>query len=95
MKYDFFSMGNILTDILISVEDRDLKALNIHKGTMKIIDHKEGEKFFQYHCKAWGERCFDKGTGRRDNSCSGKRLHNMCGYYWCWRHLCSRIPLWH
>lgn len=48
MKYDFFSMGNILTDILISVEDRDLTALGIHKGTMKIIDHQEGEKILQY-----------------------------------------------
>ena len=48
MKYDFFSMGNILTDILISVEDRDLAALGINKGTMKIIDHSEGEKILQY-----------------------------------------------
>lgn len=48
MKYDFFSMGNILTDILISVEDRDLKALNIHKGTMKIIDQKEGQAILDY-----------------------------------------------
>lgn len=48
MKYDFFSMGNILTDILISVEDRDLAALGINKGTMKIIDHQEGEKILQY-----------------------------------------------
>ena len=48
MKYDFFSMGNILTDILISVEDRDLAALGINKGTMKIIDHQEGERILRY-----------------------------------------------
>lgn len=48
MKYDFFSMGNILTDILISVEDRDLAALGINKGTMKIIDHKEGQAILDY-----------------------------------------------
>ena len=48
MKYDFFSMGNILTDILISVEDRDLAALGIQKGTMKIIDHQEEEKILRY-----------------------------------------------
>ena len=48
MKYDFFSMGNILTDILISVEDRDLAALGINKGTMKIIDHQEGRAILEY-----------------------------------------------
>ena len=48
MKYDFFGIGNILTDILISVEDRDLKALDIQKGTMKIIDHQEGEDILKY-----------------------------------------------
>lgn len=41
MKFDFFGIGNILTDILISVEDRDLNSLGIQKGTMKIIDSAE------------------------------------------------------
>ena len=61
MKYDFFSMGNILTDILISVEDRDLNALGIHKGTMKIIDRQE-EKAILDHLAGYKTKYYCGGS---------------------------------
>lgn len=59
MKYDFYGIGNILIDIFINVQNRDLAALNIQKGTMSFADEKRQNQILS-HLKN-KEKCYSCG----------------------------------
>ncbi len=47
-KLRIFSIGNILIDILADVEDRDIVALGLDKGIMKLVDDGERNRILQF-----------------------------------------------
>lgn len=47
-KFSICGLCNSLVDVLVTVEDRDLRSLDLEKATMRLVDSQEQEKLVAY-----------------------------------------------